>query len=73
MLNQQREGPKANYNPRQVSHDVYIVQQPHILQIEGPTQTNIYGFKTTPIGQSNATRERTEMSIMSLEIFGKLL
>ena len=39
-------------------------------QIEGPTQTNIYGFKTSSIGQSDATRERTEMSIMSLEVFG---
>jgi DNA polymerase zeta len=45
----------------------------HFLQIEGPTQSNIYGFKTTPVGQSDATRKRMEMSIMSLEVFGELL
>ncbi|KAF8168090.1 hypothetical protein B0H34DRAFT_786325 [Crassisporium funariophilum] len=37
-------------------------------QIEGPTQANIYGFKTSPIGD-HGSREKANMSIMSLEVF----
>ncbi|CAA7265792.1 unnamed protein product [Cyclocybe aegerita] len=38
-------------------------------QIEGPTQANIYGFKTSPTGGPDKFRDRLNMSIMSLEIF----
>ncbi|KAF9526453.1 hypothetical protein CPB83DRAFT_462528 [Crepidotus variabilis] len=38
-------------------------------QIEGPTQANIYGFKTSPHVTVKPSRERTNMSIMSLEVF----
>ncbi|RXW22946.1 hypothetical protein EST38_g2913 [Candolleomyces aberdarensis] len=37
-------------------------------QIEGPTQANIYGFKTTPI-TGESCRESASLSILSLEIF----
>ena len=50
-----------------------MINNHNSLQIEGPTQANIYGFKTTPVAQSDTARERTDMSIMSLEVFGKLL
>ncbi|KAH9937686.1 uncharacterized protein B0H18DRAFT_1081794 [Fomitopsis serialis] len=39
-------------------------------QIEGPTQANPYGIKTTPLKSSKpSTRERQNMSIFSLEVF----
>ncbi|KAF8909030.1 hypothetical protein CPB84DRAFT_1813269 [Gymnopilus junonius] len=38
-------------------------------QIEGPTQANIYGFKTSPVVNMSAFRESANMSIMSVEIF----
>lgn len=38
-------------------------------QIEGPTQANIYGFKTSPATTSDNSRERKNMSVLSLEIF----
>ncbi|KAJ3512433.1 hypothetical protein NLJ89_g3521 [Agrocybe chaxingu] len=38
-------------------------------QIEGPTQANIYGFKTSPTGGPDKFRDRSNMSVMSLEIF----
>lgn len=41
------------------------------LKIEGPTQANIYGFKNSPIGAADNSREKANMTILSLEIFGK--
>jgi hypothetical protein len=41
-----------------------------IRQIDGQTQTNIYGFKATPNDQLESTRERQTMSIITLEVFG---
>ncbi|KAJ7254103.1 hypothetical protein B0H12DRAFT_1115984 [Mycena haematopus] len=40
-------------------------------QIEGPTQANIYGLKTTPKGVALpiTSREKQRMSILSLEVF----
>ncbi|KAF8973932.1 hypothetical protein BDZ97DRAFT_1647924 [Flammula alnicola] len=39
-------------------------------QIEGPTQANIYGFKTSPtIAEGSTSRERANMSVLSLELF----
>lgn len=41
------------------------------LQIEGPTQFNIYGFKNTPLKHAISTsRGRQNMTIMSLEVMG---
>ncbi|KAJ6604659.1 hypothetical protein DFH09DRAFT_1242601 [Mycena vulgaris] len=37
-------------------------------QIEGPTQANIYGLKTTP-GVTTATREKQKMTVFALEVF----
>ena len=44
-----------------------------LLQIEGPTQANIYGFKTSPIENTNAVRESANLSVLSLEVLGKYL
>ncbi|KDR84999.1 hypothetical protein GALMADRAFT_131759 [Galerina marginata CBS 339.88] len=38
-------------------------------QIEGPTQANIYGFKTSPIADLSASRENANLAVMSVEIF----
>ncbi|KIK70996.1 hypothetical protein GYMLUDRAFT_33098 [Collybiopsis luxurians FD-317 M1] len=38
-------------------------------QIRGPTQMNRYGLKASPIKITGASREKQDMSIMSLEIF----
>lgn len=41
-------------------------------QIEGPTQANIYGFKTSPARPiKHEFREAPAMSILSVEIFGR--
>lgn len=41
------------------------------MQIEGPTQTNLYGLKNSPGENSDATaRERQSMTVLSLEVFG---
>lgn len=40
------------------------------VQIEGPTQANIYGLKTSP-NAGDALRETSSMSILALEVFGK--
>ncbi|KAG6813781.1 hypothetical protein H0H92_007193 [Tricholoma furcatifolium] len=39
-------------------------------QIEGTTQTNVYGFKETPGQQQSAFRGRQAMSVLALEVFG---
>ena len=41
-----------------------------VCQIEGQTQSNVYGFKETPDAQSDSARERQNMSVLSLEVFG---
>ena len=41
-----------------------------ILKIDGQTQNNIYGFKTTQNAQLESTRERQYMSVLALEVFG---
>ncbi|KAF9568379.1 hypothetical protein CPC08DRAFT_402859 [Agrocybe pediades] len=38
-------------------------------QIEGPTQFNVYGFKTAPVQNASATRESANLSVLSVEIF----
>ncbi|KAJ7293585.1 DNA polymerase zeta, catalytic subunit [Mycena rebaudengoi] len=41
-------------------------------QIEGPTQKNIYGLKTSPAEETSGCREKEKMTVMSLEVFGTL-
>ncbi|SJL04429.1 related to DNA polymerase zeta, catalytic subunit [Armillaria ostoyae] len=38
-------------------------------QIEGPTQANVYNFKTTPVDTGSVSRERPDMTVFSLEVF----
>ncbi|KAK0502919.1 hypothetical protein EDD18DRAFT_1345761 [Armillaria luteobubalina] len=40
-------------------------------QIEGPTQANVYNFKTTPVDTGSVSRERPDMTVFSLEVFGR--
>lgn len=42
------------------------------LQIEGPTQLNPYGLKSTLAPRSDKVqRERQNMTVLALEVFGK--
>jgi DNA polymerase zeta len=43
------------------------------LQIEGPTQSNIYGLQNSPFEHSDTSRIKIDMTVFSLELFGEQL
>ncbi len=50
---------------------LFLDDRLYATQIEGPTQANIYNFKTTPVDTGSVSRERPDMTVFSLEVFGR--
>ncbi|PCH36835.1 DNA/RNA polymerase [Wolfiporia cocos MD-104 SS10] len=57
-------------HPRTTMHQSDSVRIKQSSQIEGPTQANVYGFRTTQAKPSKSgARERQNMTVFSLEVF----
>ncbi|KAL0951176.1 hypothetical protein HGRIS_007907 [Hohenbuehelia grisea] len=73
----------AGYPPNLARIEDWLTANPHKSQlsrpkefhsqIEGPTQANIYGIKTSPVTTDVTIRERQHMATLALEVFGMVI